>query len=79
MSTLAPAVIMEKTLKQLCEEHRLTTISVMLVPAEEFPPFTVYVHWDNRECASGSGDTVVSALAIALAEMAERRDREVSS
>ncbi|WP_144378477.1 hypothetical protein [Mesorhizobium amorphae] len=66
---------MEKTIKDLCAKHGLTGIAVNIFRADTKPYVTVYLHWQRGEggCASGSGETFDEALALALAEMAERR------
>jgi hypothetical protein len=64
---------MEATLKRLCDQHRLTSISAMLFTTVKIVPVTVYVHWDEHECVGGNGNTFEEALACALGQMAERR------
>lgn len=65
---------MEATLRELCQQHGLTSISVMF-QAERWNRATAYLHWgDDGICASGGGSTFDEAMSHALADMNDKRD-----
>ncbi|MER9355512.1 hypothetical protein NKI61_19780 [Mesorhizobium sp. M0514] len=64
---------MDAFLKALCIKHDLTTVSVALYTEVKTVPFTVYLHWGERQCVGGNGNTVDEALACALYQMGETR------
>ncbi|MRX33182.1 hypothetical protein [Aminobacter sp. MDW-2] len=67
---------MEATFHRVCAEHDLRSVSVMLFTQHKSSPITVYIHWDEPgagNCASGNGNTFDEAIAVALVQMAERR------
>ena len=67
----------EEMLRSLCEEHDLTTISVMF--QRRHNNFTIYPHWEfegEDYCAFGSHNTLDGAFAEALkAAKTEREDQ----
>jgi hypothetical protein len=68
---------MEAILKQLCEEHGLTSVGINIFSNEKMH-FAVYLHWGALGCISGSGETFDEALANALTNMSERRAVEAA-
>lgn len=63
---------MEASLKRACADHDLRAIGANIFNACD-GIITVYVHWSDGGCASGSGKTFDKALACAISEMSERR------
>lgn len=57
-----------ETIRNLCELHDLTSISVSFQPRYE--AVTVYLHWEGElSCASGTDDGFEAAFAAAVQEM----------
>jgi len=62
----------EDQLRRLCEDHKLTTMSVMVQHSRNY--VSVYLHWhdegdDDDKCVSGGGKTFNAALEVALHDM----------
>lgn len=71
---------MEKKLARVCQEHDLTTISVMWQHAQ-WATAHVYLHFDHgaeKLCVDGVGDSFDAALSEALAKLAVARSAEVA-
>ena len=69
--------MIEDQLRRLCEDHQLTTMSVMVQHYRKY--VSVYLHWrdeggDDTKCVSGGGKTFDDALEMALHDM--RIDRQ---
>lgn len=75
---------MQPDMKMVCDELGLTSISVALSMRVSKRPYAAYLHWNDgsseeeRDVASGYGDTPDEAIASAQAEMAERRKPRAS-
>ncbi len=64
--------MIEDQLRRLCEDHKLTTMSVMVQHYRKY--VSVYLHWrdeggDDTNCVSGGGATFHDALEMALHDM----------
>lgn len=64
--------MVEEQISRLCEDHKLTTMSVMVQHSRNY--VSVYLHWrdegDNDDkCISGGGETFNAALEMALHDM----------
>jgi hypothetical protein len=62
---------MDQTLRDLCKQHGLTGMSVML-QFDRYDLITVYLHWSHIGCASGSGKTFEEAFAAGIDDKAAR-------
>lgn len=58
---------METTLKNICTEHGLNAISVMVHNTDNVNHTSVFVHWAEGICVQGTAQTFDDALALALA------------
>ena len=66
---------MEDWLKNICDEHGLTAISVTTHNNENADHTTVFVHWASDHgmlCSHGTSQTFDTALDLALAEKREK-------
>lgn len=64
--------MIEDQMRRLCEDHQLTTMSVMVQHHRKY--VSVYLHWrddgdDQDNCVSGGGTTFNAAFEIALHDM----------
>ncbi|MBA8822282.1 hypothetical protein BRY73_02990 [Ochrobactrum sp. P6BS-III] len=63
---------METTLKNICAEHGLSAISVLMHNTDTAGYTTVFVHWADditvTRCARGTANTFDDALDFALIE-----------
>lgn len=61
---------MEDKFKEICERLNLTSIGINYWYRWSGEPyFTIYAHYDDRGCVSGSGPDIASALKAAEEEM----------
>lgn len=67
---------MEQQFLELCQQHGLTGVMTMFQP--KFNSLTVYLHFGEVGCVSGSGEGFSKALSLALEALRLERSTPVS-